>query len=144
MELDATFKPSGRPHNPNKERQLKERLCFNCNKPGHMARECKQPKKGNNGRKFGRQLNATWQGRGGYNAKGGQLNATFTNKPDWGINGDSTPEEENSSEEEYEPLERELTESQKLRLQEFEEEMRKITFKDNLPEVVDIYRQSML
>ncbi|KFY60593.1 hypothetical protein V496_05287 [Pseudogymnoascus sp. VKM F-4515 (FW-2607)] len=63
MELDATFKQGGRPRNLNKERQLKERLCFNCNKPGHMARECKQPKKGNGGRKFGKQLNATWQGR---------------------------------------------------------------------------------
>ena len=37
MELDATFKPSRRPCNPNKERQFKERLCFNCNKSGHMA-----------------------------------------------------------------------------------------------------------
>ncbi|ELR07900.1 hypothetical protein GMDG_08548 [Pseudogymnoascus destructans 20631-21] len=37
MELDATFKPNGKPHNPNKERQFQERLCFNCNKPGHIA-----------------------------------------------------------------------------------------------------------
>ncbi|KFY05968.1 hypothetical protein V491_08927 [Pseudogymnoascus sp. VKM F-3775] len=96
MELDATFKPNGKQHkthNPNKERQLKERLCFNCNKPGHMARNCKSPRKGGNGRRNGKQLNATWQG---------QINATFTGRPDWGINGDSTPEEEGSSDEESE------------------------------------------
>ena len=144
MELDATFKPSGRPRNPNKERQFKERLCFNCNKPGHLARECKQPKKGNNGRKFGRQLNATWQGRGGYNAKGGQLNATFTNKPDWGINGDSTLEEESSSEEEYEPLERELTESQKARIRDIQEQGSETLFREQLDGVVETVRESML
>ncbi|KFY32304.1 hypothetical protein V493_00324, partial [Pseudogymnoascus sp. VKM F-4281 (FW-2241)] len=49
MELDATFKQGNRPRNPDKERQFKERLCFNCNKPGHLARDCKQPKKGNGG-----------------------------------------------------------------------------------------------
>ncbi|KFY06005.1 hypothetical protein V491_08908 [Pseudogymnoascus sp. VKM F-3775] len=38
----------------------------------------------------GKQLNATWQG---------QLNATFTGKPNWGINRDSTPKEESSDEE---------------------------------------------
>ena len=85
MELDATFKPSGRPRNPNKERQLKERLYFNCNNPGHMARDCKQPKKGNSGRKFGRQLNATWQERGGYNSQAGQPNATSKGKEVWEV-----------------------------------------------------------
>lgn len=149
MELDATFKP-GRPRDPKKDRQFKERLCFNCDKPGHIARDCRQPKKGNGGRKFGKQLNATWQG---------QLNATFANKPDWGINGDSTPEGESSEEDtsddgladldtslekENEPMNKGLTESQKLRLKEFEEDAKEITFKENLPGVVDIYRQSML
>ena len=60
-----------------------------------MARDCKQPRKDQGKRSSGRgkQLNATWQG---------QINATFTGKPDWGINGDSTPEEEESSDEESE------------------------------------------
>ena len=74
MELDATFKTNprvkGKGHNPTKERQLKERLCFNCNKPGHIAKLCKQLKKGNGGRKHSRQLNATWKG----NSR--ELNAT--------------------------------------------------------------------
>ncbi|ELR09840.1 hypothetical protein GMDG_08706, partial [Pseudogymnoascus destructans 20631-21] len=88
MELDATFK-TRRPRDPKKERQVKERLCFNCDKPGHMARDCRQSKKGDGGRKFGKQLNATWTG---------QLNATFVSKQDWGINGESTSEDETSDE----------------------------------------------
>ncbi|ELR05657.1 hypothetical protein GMDG_07500 [Pseudogymnoascus destructans 20631-21] len=80
MELDATFKPNGKPHNPNKERQFQERLCFNCNKPGHIARNCRQSKKGNGGRKYGKQLNATWQGQGGCKAPQGQLCATLKGK----------------------------------------------------------------
>ncbi|OBT70719.1 hypothetical protein VF21_10639 [Pseudogymnoascus sp. 05NY08] len=89
MELDVTFKP-GKPCDLKKDRQFKERLCFNCDKPGHIARDYRQPKKGNGGRKSGKQLNATWQG---------QLNATFRGQQDWGINGNSTPEEESSEEE---------------------------------------------
>ncbi|KFY83259.1 hypothetical protein V498_08196 [Pseudogymnoascus sp. VKM F-4517 (FW-2822)] len=77
MELDATFKP-GKPRDPKKDRQFKERLCFNCDKPGHMAQDCRQPKKGNGGM---------------------QLNATFVNQQDWGISGTSTSEEESSDEE---------------------------------------------
>jgi hypothetical protein len=127
MELNAMFKPSGRPRNPNKERQLKERLYFNCNKPGHMARDCKQPKKGNGGRKFGK-----------------QLNATFVNKPDWGVNGDSTLEGESTDREEYQPRERELTKSQKLRLKEFEEDASELLYKDMLPGVVEVYRKNLL
>ncbi|KFZ18780.1 hypothetical protein V501_01001 [Pseudogymnoascus sp. VKM F-4519 (FW-2642)] len=41
----------------------------------------------------------TTQGRGGYNSSGMQLNATFVNKQDWGINGESTLEGESSDEE---------------------------------------------
>lgn len=72
MELDATFKnnrPQGGTRDPRKERQFRDKLCFNCDKPGHMARDCKQPKK-NQERRFkgkGQELNATWKGRNGYN-----------------------------------------------------------------------------
>jgi hypothetical protein len=63
MELNATFKLSGRlkgkGRDPRKERQFKERLCFNYNKPSHIAKLCTQLKKGNNGRRYGKQLNAT-------------------------------------------------------------------------------------
>lgn len=79
MELDATRKGSGqinRPRNAQKERQFKERLCFNCDKPGHLARDCRQPKK--QGRKFGQQLNATWKGRG-------ELNATSCEDFNWEV-----------------------------------------------------------
>lgn len=156
MELDATFKQGGRPRNPNKERQLKERLCFNCNKPGHMARECKQPKKGNGGRKFGKQLNATWQGKGGFNSPGMQLNATFVDKQDWGINGESTPEEASSDDEdqldefdaaleaENELMDKGLTESQKKRLQRFKETASRTAFKDQLPGVVRVMKETMI
>ena len=146
MELDATFKTE-RPRDPKKDRQFKERLCFNCDKPGHMARDCRQPKKGNGGRKFGKQLNATFQGRGGYNALGRQLNATFTNKPDWGINGDSTPEDASSSEESSDSSdseEEELTPAERKRLAEFEEDASQLVFKDQLPGTVDVYRRSIL
>jgi hypothetical protein len=58
MELDATFKLSGRPkgkgRDPRKEKQFKERLCFNCNKPSHIAKLCTQSRKGTNGRKYGK------------------------------------------------------------------------------------------
>jgi len=111
MELDATFKPSGRPRNPNKERQLKERLCFNCNKPGHMARDCKQPRKGNGGRRTGRQLNATWQGQAGCNPRGGQLNATYSNQPDWDLDTDDLAESESSGEESLTISEQEVADS---------------------------------
>jgi len=77
MELDATF---GRLElsSSEKERRSKERLCFTCGKPGHQARNCKQSKgkKPWNKSGKGKQLNATWQRRGGYNAPS-QLNATF-------------------------------------------------------------------
>jgi hypothetical protein len=63
MELNATFKLSGRSkgkgRNLRKEKQFKEWLCFNCSKPSHIAKLCTQLKKGNNGRKYGKQLNAT-------------------------------------------------------------------------------------
>ncbi|KFY79344.1 hypothetical protein V499_01664 [Pseudogymnoascus sp. VKM F-103] len=59
MELNATFKPR-RPRDLKKDKQVKERLCFNYNKLGHMAQDCRQPKKGNGGRKFSKQLNATY------------------------------------------------------------------------------------
>ena len=78
MELDATFKPNnrtkGKDRNPTKERQFKERLYFNYNKPSHIARLCKQLKKGNKGRKNSRQLNATQNIKGGFK----ELNAMYT------------------------------------------------------------------
>ena len=83
MELDVTFKQGGRPQNTTKDRQFIERLCFNCDKPGHMARDCRLPKK-NPGRKppgKSRQLNATWKGRGGHN----ELAVTVVNKVDWDL-----------------------------------------------------------
>jgi hypothetical protein len=83
MELDATFKP-GRPRDKNKERQLKERLCFNCSKPGHLARECKQPKRKGE-RRPGKQLNATWTGRFGYSTPK-EINASLGTEPiEWEV-----------------------------------------------------------
>lgn len=70
MELDATFK--GEKGDKKKDRQFQERLCFNYDKPGHVARNCRQPKKtGSKGK--GKQLNATY-------AK--QLNAASNNEFD--------------------------------------------------------------
>ena len=118
MELDATFKPNGgpgKPRDPKKERQFKERLCFNCDKPGHLARDCRQPKR-NKGRKFGKQINATWKGRDGYN----ELAVTSNNEIDWNVD-DQDLEEYESSEEEGE-----LTPAGEKRLQEFTESARKL------------------
>jgi hypothetical protein len=89
MELDATFKPSGRPkgkgRDPRKEKQFKERLCFNCNKPGHIAKLCTQSKKRNNGRRYGKQLNATWNNKNGYK----ELNATSIDWDEETLAGDA-------------------------------------------------------
>lgn len=73
MELDATYRKPELSKDE-KDRRYKNKLCFACGRPGHQSRNCKQPTrpKANCGRK---QLNATLQGRGGYN-KAMQLNAT--------------------------------------------------------------------
>jgi len=137
MELDATFKNSGKPgrtRDPKKERQLKERLCFNCDKPGHLARECRQPKR-NQGRKHqssGRQLNATWTGRRGYN----EIAVISNNEFDWDVDNEDLEEYESSSEED-------LTPEGEKRLQEFTEGASKLLFKDQIPGVVAIMRKSI-
>lgn len=116
MELDATFKPSGRPgrpRDPKKERQFKEKLCFNCDKPGHMARDCKQPRKGQGRKPFGRkQLNATQQGRGGYN----ELAVASNNEFDWDVDPEEFYEPQEPSDDGKTPS---LTTSEK----EFREEI---------------------
>jgi hypothetical protein len=138
MELDATFKPSGRPgkpRDPKKEQQLKERLCFNCDKPGHIARDCRQPKK-NQGRKYqpkGRQLNATWKGRGGYN----EIAVISNNEFDWDVDNEDLEEYESSEEE------GELTPAGEKRLREFEEGAKRLLFKEQIPGVLAIMRQSI-
>lgn len=110
MELDATFKPSGRPgrpRDPKKEWQFKEKLCFNCDKPGHMARDCKQPRKGQGRKPFGRkQLNATQQGRRGHN----ELAVASNNEFDWDVDADEFYESQELSDEEETPS---LTTSEK-------------------------------
>jgi hypothetical protein len=70
MELDvATEKPRLSPQD--KEKHMRNRTCFNCGKPGHMARNCKTSKmRPNNTGKRG-QLNAT-----GVYSGPMQLNAT--------------------------------------------------------------------
>ncbi|ELR05695.1 hypothetical protein GMDG_07538 [Pseudogymnoascus destructans 20631-21] len=143
MELDATFKPNGKPHNPNKERQFQERLCFNCNKPGHIARNCRQSKKGNGGRKYGKQLNATWQGQGGYKAPRGQLCATLKGKENWSITTQDL-EEFHLSNREDKNDNKELTSSQKHQLQAFEKTSSKTLFKEQLPGAVRTFKEAML
>jgi hypothetical protein len=141
MELDATFKSGGRPgkpRNPNKERQFKERLCFNCNQPGHLARDCKKPKK-TQGRKYppqGRQLNATWKGRGGYN----ELAVTSNNELDWDVDNEDLEEYESSEEE----AEGELTTAGQMELDEFTEIAKRTCFKEQLPYLVADMRQRIL
>lgn len=79
MEIDATQKGNSRnnkPRSTQKERQFKERLCFNCDKPGHIARNCKQPKKQRS--KQDQQINATQKGDG-------ELNATFQEDFNWKV-----------------------------------------------------------
>ncbi|ELR02084.1 hypothetical protein GMDG_05244 [Pseudogymnoascus destructans 20631-21] len=132
MEFDATFKPNGKPHNPNKERQFQEWLCFNCNKPGHIARNCRQSKKGNGGRKYGKQLNATWQGQGGCKALRGHLCATLKEKENWSITTQDL-EEFHLSNREDKNDDKELTSSQKHWLQAFEKTASKTLFKEQLP-----------
>ena len=72
MELDATVRQTLSPQE--KEKRIKQRLCFNCGKEGHMARNCKQGRRPN--KQFGRrnELNATMQAR--YHGTM-QLNATL-------------------------------------------------------------------
>ncbi|KFZ19859.1 hypothetical protein V501_00440 [Pseudogymnoascus sp. VKM F-4519 (FW-2642)] len=138
MELDATFKQGNRPRNPNKERQLKERLCFNCNKPGHMARDCKQPKKGNGGRKYGKQINATWQG---------QLAATSKGKEVWEVTTQDLEEFDtsNGEDESDESTEGEVfTSSQERRISAFEESARKTLFKEQVAGAVEVYKETVL
>ncbi|ELR10614.1 hypothetical protein GMDG_04883 [Pseudogymnoascus destructans 20631-21] len=143
MELDATFKPNGKPHNPNKERQFQERLCFNYNKPGHIARNCRQSKKGNGGRKYGKQLNATWQGQGGCKAPRGQLCATLKGKENWSITTQDL-EEFHLSNREDKNDDKELTSSQKHQLQAFEKTASKTLFKEQLPGAVRTFKEAML
>jgi hypothetical protein len=71
MEIDAAFhKPAFQ--DKKKQQQFQDKLCFNCGKPGHIARNCK----GGN-RLPRKQMNATWKtGRGGYQ-RTEQMNATF-------------------------------------------------------------------
>ncbi|ELR08449.1 hypothetical protein GMDG_00513 [Pseudogymnoascus destructans 20631-21] len=126
MELDATFKQGNCLHNPDKEQQLKERLCFNCNKPGHMVRNCKQPKKGNGGRKYGKQLNATWKV-----------------KENWSVTTQDL-EEFHLSNGEDKNDDKELTSSQKHRLQAFEKTASKTLFKEQLPGAVRTFKEAML
>ena len=80
MELDATGRQELTPQE--KQKHMQERLCFNCGKPGHMARNCKSGKgrdRNNTGRR--RELNvATRQEFTGPM----QLNAT-------GVEGSFTP-----------------------------------------------------
>ena len=73
MELDATHRREMTPQD--RQKHMQDRTCFNCGKPGHMARNCKSGKHQKN---FGRrELNATMtSGRGGYNGRM-QLNATL-------------------------------------------------------------------
>ena len=142
MELDATFKPTQRPRNPTKDRQFKERLCFNCDKPGHLARDCKQPRK-NQGRKFqgrNKQLNATWKGRGGYN----ELAATPSNRRDWEVTPEDLEEYNSSEEEESSGEEGKLTPAGEKELQEFEESAREIAFKEQLPALMADARKRIL
>ncbi|ELR09209.1 hypothetical protein VC83_01847 [Pseudogymnoascus destructans] len=143
MKLDATFKQGNRLHNPDKEQQLKERLCFNCNKPGQLARNCKQPKKGNGGRKYGKQLNATWQGQGGYDASRGQLCATLKGKENWSVTTQDLKEFYSSNGEDKND-DKELTTYQKDPLQAFEKTASKNLFKEQLPGTVRTFKDAML
>jgi hypothetical protein len=67
MELDAAFQ--GKISSQEKQDRMQKKLCFNCGKPGHMARNCRSGGDSLRGpRNKGRrgQLNATFRGRGGY------------------------------------------------------------------------------
>lgn len=78
MELDATQRKELSPQQRNKHMQ--DRTCFNCGKPGHLARNCKGGGRRSQGYPSGKQLNATIQGRGGYNQEYNgpmMLNATW-------------------------------------------------------------------
>jgi hypothetical protein len=61
MELDATMRREMSPQE--RQKHMTNKTCFKCGKTGHMARNCRQ------GERQGsrRELNATQQGRGGYN-----------------------------------------------------------------------------
>lgn len=75
MELDATGRKELSPQD--RQKHMQDRTCFNCGKPGHMARNCKTDGglRRNTGRR--RELNATTlTGRGGYSGRM-QLNATM-------------------------------------------------------------------
>ena len=81
MELDAAFRGKPQPSKDEMDRRRRDKLCFECGLPGHMA---SSHRKGNNNRKpwkGKKQFNAT--GRGGYDmtrppyiGRSRQLNAT--------------------------------------------------------------------
>ncbi|EDO01783.1 hypothetical protein SS1G_04258 [Sclerotinia sclerotiorum 1980 UF-70] len=61
MQLDATFK--NKLFKEEVERRCKDKLCFECGKPGHRARDCRSKRSSGGGyhKKFGKgQLNATF------------------------------------------------------------------------------------
>jgi hypothetical protein len=127
MELDATTRKDDK-----KDRQFKERLCFNCDKPGHIARNCRQPKKGGSKRK-GKQLNATY-------AK--QINAVSNNEFDWDVDDEDYGDCEScesSSEEEGEP-----TAAGQERIQDLEERARARFPDEDIKGMMDIIRQDTL
>lgn len=78
MELDATGRQEMSPQE--RDNHMKNKTCFRCGKPGHMARNCHSGK--SNGKSYGRkgQLNATIKGP--YNGPM-QLNATRINPDEW-------------------------------------------------------------
>lgn len=63
MELDATDRREFNPQE--RQKYMDKKLCFNCGKPGHMARNCKSGRSQRPNRGRG-ELNVATRGRGGY------------------------------------------------------------------------------
>ena len=112
MELDATQKPS-QTKDTKKDRQYKERLCFNCNKPGHIARNCQQK------REKGKQLNATHS-----------INMVSKNEFNWNVDSEDR--------EDYQDVTTDLEERElpEITFKDCEEWLHTTCFKDQIPNVI--------
>jgi hypothetical protein len=83
MELDATNRQELSPQD--RQKRMHDKLCFNCGKPGHMARNCRSGGRSRKPAPRRGELNVATRGRGSYDTTGtpfnynGQMQLNATN-----------------------------------------------------------------